>query len=153
MITEAPIGQPSTILVTAENGKQATYTFTYRVGYSNKANELLGIVVDGVGALDMTKGPDFTIDLPYSMDSLKVISVAKNYPEQKVIIIEGGVSDPTKIIVKSLNPDEADKVYTITPHRPTLDPAQLLDIQVAGTSISQFKSDCYSYVVSVASTP
>ena len=153
VITEAPIGQPSTILVTAENGKQATYTFTYRVGYSNKANELLGIVVDGVGALDMTKGPDFTIDLPYSMDSLKVISVAKNYPEQKVIIIEGGVSNPTKIIVKSLNPDEADKVYTITPHRPTLDPAQLLDIQVAGTSISQFKSDGYSYVVSVASTP
>ena len=153
MITEAPIGQPSTILVTAENGKQATYTFTYRVAYPNKTNELMGIVLDGIGALDMTQGPDFTIDLPYGTDSLKVISVAKNYPEQEVMIIEGGVVEPTTIIVKSLNPDEADAVYTLTPHLPSLDPAQLLDIQVAGTSISQFKADGYHYVLSVTSTP
>ena len=152
-ITEAPIGTPSTIVVTAENGKKATYSFSYRLAYPNKANELLGIVVDGIGALDMTQAPNFTIDLPYGTDSMKIISVAKNYPEQEVIIVEGGVREPTTVTVKSLNPDEADKVYTLTPHLPANDPAQLLDIQVAGTSIEHFNASVYNYVLSVAATP
>ena len=153
LITEAPIGQPSTILVTAENGKQATYTFTYRVAYPDKANELLGIVLDGVGVLDMTQGPDFTIDLPYGTDSMKVVSVAKNYPEQEVVIIEGGVTGPTKIIVKSLNPAEPDQVYTITPHLPANDPATFTDIRINGISLPTFDPEVYNYVVSVTETP
>ena len=147
-ITEAPIGKTSSVVVTAEDGTQATYTFTYRVALPNLPNELVGIVPDGFDALDMTQGPDFVIDLPYDATELKIASVVKSYPEQQVTILSGGVHTPTIITVKSLNPDEADKVYTITPNVNPLDPAQLLDIQIDGTSMPQFKPGMYNYVLS-----
>ena len=153
VITEAPIGKPSSIVVTAEDGTKATYTFSYQVELPVKANELLGIVLDGIGALDMTQAPNFTIDLPYGASPLKVVSVAKNYPEQRVSIVEGGLNSPTVITVKSRIPTEEDAVYTLTPNVYPYDPAQLLDIQVDGVSISQFSPDGYSYVLSVNSTP
>ncbi|MBR3408615.1 MAG: hypothetical protein IKG86_07215 [Paludibacteraceae bacterium] len=148
LITEAPIGQTSSVVVTAQDGTQATYTFTYRVALPDKANELLAIVLDPQGALDLTQGPNFTIDLPYGADSLKILSVTKTYPEQTVEIVSGGVLSPTTITVHSVKSEEADKVYTLTPRLPSIDPAQLLDIQVDGVSIAQFASDRYSYVVS-----
>ena len=151
-ITEAPIGKTSSVVVTAEDGTQDTYTFTYRVALPNLPNELVGIVPDGFDALDMTQGPDFVIDLPYDATELKIASVVKSYPEQQVTILSGGVHTPTIITVKSLNPDEADKVYTITPNVNPLDPAQLLDIQVNGQSMPQFRPDMYNYVLSSPDT-
>ena len=152
-ITEAPLGQPSTIVVTAEDGTQATYSFSYTVALPGLPNELTAIVLDGIGALDLTQGPDFTIDLPYGTTAMEVVSVAKNYQEQEVTIVGGGVLEPTVITVKSLDPNEADKVYTLTPNVYPYDPAQLLDIQVAGVSIPEFRPDVYNYVLSVAETP
>lgn len=148
LITEAPIGQTSSVVVTAQDGTQATYTFTYRVALPGKANQLLAIVLDGLGALDLTQGPDFTIDLPYGTTTFDVLSVTKNYPEQKVEIVSGGILSPTTITVHSADPDEANMVYTLTPNVNPLDPAQLLDIRVGGVSIAQFASDRYSYVLS-----
>ena len=152
-ITEAPLGQPSTIVVTAEDGTQATYSFSYQLALPGMPNELSAIVLDGIGALDMTQGPDFTIDLPYGTTAMEVVSVAKSYPEQEVTIVGGGVLEPTVITVKSLDPSEADKVYTLTPNVYPYDPAQLLDIQVAGASIPEFRPDVYNYVLSVDDTP
>jgi len=149
VITESPVGRPSTIRVTAEDGTQATYSFSYQLAWPDKTNELLSIVVDGVGALDMSQGPDFILDMPYGTTGINIVSMVKNYPEQEIYVLDGGVLEPTIITVKSLNPSEADKVYTITPNVNRLDPAQLLDIQVGGTSISQFRSDIYNYVLSV----
>lgn len=148
LITEAPIGQTSSVVVTAQDGTQATYTFTYHVALPGKANQLLAIVLDGLGALDLTQGPDFTIDLPYGTTTFDVLSVTKNYPEQKVEIVSGGILSPTTITVHSADPDEANMVYTLTPNVNPLDPAQLLDIRVGGVSIAQFASDRYSYVLS-----
>ena len=152
-ITEAPLGQPSTIVVTAEDGTQATYSFSYQLALPGLPNELTAIVLDGIGALDMTQGPDFTIDLPYGTTAMEVVSVAKNYQEQEVTIVSGGVLEPTVITVKSLDPSEEDKVYTLTPNVYPYDPAQLLDIQVGGVSIAQFQPDVYNYVLSVENTP
>ena len=149
VITEAPLGKPSTIVVTAEDGTQATYSFSYQLAFPDKTNELLAIVLDGIGALDMTQGPDFTINMPYGTTGINIVSISKNYPEQEVQVIYGGVYEPTTITVKSLNPAEADKIYTITLNVPHTDPAQLLDIKVGGTSIAQFRSDVYNYVLSV----
>ena len=139
MITEAPLGKPSTIVVTAEDGTQATYSFSYQLAFPDKTNELLAIVLDGIGALDMTQGPDFTINMPYGTTGINIVSISKNYPEQEVQVIYGGVYEPTTITVKSLNPAEADKIYTITLNVRHTDPAQLLDIKVGGTSIAQFR--------------
>ena len=153
VITEAPLGQPSTITVTAEDGTQSTYSFSYQVALPGLPNELTAIVLDGIGALDMTQGPDFIINLPYGTTAMDVVSVAKTYPEQEVRIINGGVLEPTIITVKSLDPNEADKIYTLTPNVYPYDPAQLLDIQVGGVSIAQFRPDVYNYVLSVENTP
>lgn len=153
VITEAPIGTPSTIVVTAEDGTSDTYSFSYQLDYPDKENELLSIVVEGVGILDMNQGPDFVVDLPYGTKKMDVISVMKNYPEQEVVIRGGGIYEPTTITVKSLNPAESDKVYTITPNVYPYDPAQLLDIQVGGTSIATFDPFVYNYVVPVTATP
>ena len=153
VITEAPIGKTSSVVVTAEDGTQATYTFTYRVNLPDKANELLAIVVDGFGPLDMTQGPDFTIDLPYGATGIEIASITKNYPEQEVMIFDGRTYQPTVITVKSINPEEADKVYTLTPNVAPYDPAQLMDIKIDGVSIPQFRPDVYSYVVSVNERP
>lgn len=149
LITESPIGQASTVVVTAEDGTQATYTINFAVEYPAVENKLLAIIIDGVGALDLTQGNDFTIDLPYGASSLEVVSVTKAYPEQEVQIIEGGVLTPTTITVKSLNPSEGNTVYTITPNVNPYDPAQLLDIKIDGTSLAQFQPGIYNYVISV----
>lgn len=153
VITEAPIGKPSTIIVTAEDGTQATYSFDYQLELPDKTNELTGIVVDGIGVLDMSQGPNFVLDLPYGTTSMTVVSVTKNYPEQEVKIIGGGIYEPTTITVKSLNPAEADKVYTITPNVYPYDPAMLTDLQIGGVSLPDFRPDVYNYVVSVTSAP
>ena len=149
VITEAPIGKTSSVVVTAEDGTQATYTFSYRVAMPNLSNDLQGIVVDGFGLLDMSQGPDFTVDLPYGTTTMDIVSFTKNYPEQQVEIINGGVNAPTRIRVRSLNPDEPDQVYTITPRVSDLDPAMLTDLTVNGQTIANFHPDVYNYVLSV----
>ena len=149
VITEAPIGKTSSVVVTAEDGTQAAYTFSYRVALPNLSNDLQGIVVDGFGLLDMSQGPDFTVDLPYGTTTMDIVSFTKNYPEQQVEIINGGVNAPTRIRVRSLNPDEPDQVYTITPRVSDLDPAMLTDLTVNGQTIPNFHPDVYNYVLSV----
>lgn len=153
LLTEAPLRNPSTIVVTAEDGSQATYTFRFTITPPEKTNVLLGIVIDGIGELDMSAGPDFVIPLPYGTTSMDVVSYVKNYPEQEVQIISDGIYAPTIIKVKSLNPSEADMIYTITPQVMAYDPAMLLDIKIGGVSLPQFRPDRYNYVVSVETTP
>lgn len=153
VITEAPIGVPSTIVVTAEDGTQATYRFSYQMEYPEQPNDLLSIVVDGVGALDLSQGNTFDFELPYGSDSLQIVSITKRYPEQRLQIINGGPNGTTTITVKSLNPAEADAVYTLTAHTAQYDPAMLEDIKVNGTSIPQFQPNIYNYVVSVSDVP
>lgn len=152
VITEAPIGKTSSVEVTAEDGTKKTYTFDFTITPPAIPNELASIVVDGIGVLDMNQGPNFVLDFPYGTTELNV-SVVKNYEDQVVTILNNGVNGPTTITVKSLNPSEADKVYTITPQVEQYDPAQLLDIKVNGQSLPQFNPNIYNYVISVTSTP
>lgn len=152
VITEAPIGKTSSVEVTAEDGTKKTYTFDFTITPPAIPNELASIVVDGIGALDMSKGPNFTLNFPYGTKELN-ISVVKNYEDQKVTIFNNGVNEPTTITVKSFNPAEADKVYTITPKVAAYDPAMLLELQVNGASLPNFKPNVYNYVVSVSDTP
>ena len=153
VITEAPLGEPSTIVVTAEDGSKATYTFTYKVAFPDKTNTLQAIVIDGIGALNMSDGPDFNIDLPLGATDFDIVSMTKNYPEQEIYVLKGGVLQPTVITVKSINPAEADKVYTITPHVPAYDPAILTDIKINDISLPEFRPEIFNYVLSVETTP
>lgn len=143
---------PTTIKVTAEDGTEATYTFALQVAYANKENTLQSIIVDNIGPLDLTAGTDLNVNLPYGTTELQFTYV-KQYPEQEVIILNGGVSSPTTITVKADDPAKATTVYTITPYLAKYDPAMLLDIQVDGATLPQFQPNVYNYVVSVENQP
>lgn len=153
VITEAPIGVPSSIVVTAEDGSQATYRFSYQLDFPATPNVLQSVVIDGVGAIDMTQGYAFSVNLPYGSTSLDIVSITKSYAEQRVQIINGGAYAPTTITVTSLNPDEADAVYTITPQVSVADPGMLTDIQADGVTIPHFRPNIFNYVVAVNETP
>lgn len=148
----AGLSAPATLRVTAEDGTVATYTFTFQVAYAPYDNALLSIVVENIGALDLSTGTDHTVTLPYGTTELQ-FSVVKQYPEQTVIVLNGGVSSPTTITVKADDPSKAATVYTITPSVAQYDPATLLDLQVNGETLPQFQSDVYNYVVSVSEQP
>lgn len=146
------LSAPATIKVTAEDGTQGTYTITFTVGYAPYENTLLSIVVDNIGALDLSAGTDHTVTLPYGTSEIQ-FSIAKQYPEQEVVIVNGGVNTPSSITVKADDPAKAEKVYTITPNLAQYDPAMLLDIKVNGETLPQFQPNVYNYVISVADQP
>ena len=144
--------QPATLRVTAEDGTVATYTFTFQVAYAPYDNALLSIVVENIGALDLSIGTNHTVALPYGTTELQ-FSIVKQYPEQTVTVLNGGVSSPTTITVKADDPAKADMVYTITPNVAQYDPATLLDLRVNGETLAEFQPDVYNYVVSVSKKP
>ena len=143
---------PATIKVTAEDGTENTYTITFTVAYAPYENTLLSLIVDNIGVLDLSVGTDHVVDLPYGTTDIQ-FSIVKQYPEQEVIILNGGVSNPSTITVKADDPTKANTVYTITPNLAKYDPATLLDIQVDGATLPQFQPNVYNYVVAVASQP
>ena len=146
------LSAPATIKVTAEDGTVGTYTVTFIVGYAPYENTLLSIVVDNIGALDLSAGADHTVALPYGTSEIQ-FSIVKQYPEQEVVIVNGGVNTPSTITVKADDPAKANKVYTITPNLAQYDPAMLLDIKVNGETLPQFQPNVYNYVISVADQP
>lgn len=152
VITEAPIGKTSSsIEVTAEDGTKKTYTFDFTITPPAIPNELTSIVVDGIGALDMNQGPNFTLNFPYGTKELNV-SVVKKYKDQEVTILNNGVNEPTTITVKSFNPAEADKVYTITPKVIDYPDYSLTSVTVNGAPLANFNPNILTYIIPVTTT-
>lgn len=139
---------PATLKVTAEDGTEATYTLTFQVAYAPYDNALLSIVVENIGALDLTAGTDHVVTLPYGTTEIH-FSIVKQYPEQEVIILNGGVSSPTTITVKADDPTKADKVYTITPQIMSL----LTGVTVDGVALANFDSEVFTYIIPVTQKP
>ena len=148
----AGLSAPATLRVTAEDGTVATYTFTFQVAYAPYDNTLQFIIVDSVGPLDLAAGTDHTITLPYGTTELH-FSIVKQYPEQEVIILNGGVSSPTTITVKADDPAKADKVYTITPQLITYPYYSLTGIKVDGAELPNFDPNTFTYILPVTQKP
>ena len=148
----AGLAAPATLYVTAEDGTVATYTFTFQVAYAPYDNTLLSIVVENIGALDLSTGTDHTVTLPYGTTELQ-FSVVKQYPEQTVTVLNGGVSSPTTITVKADDPAKADKVYTITPQLITYPYYSLTGIKVDGAELPNFDPNTFTYILPVTQKP
>ena len=148
----AGLSAPATLRVTAEDGSVATYTITFQATYAPYDNTLLSIIVENVGALDLTKGTDHIVTLPYGTTELH-FSIVKQYPEQEVIILNGGVSTPSTITVKADDPAKADKVYTITPQLMTYPEYSLTDVKVDGVTLENFDPNVFTYVIPVTQKP
>ena len=144
--------QPATLKVTAEDGTVATYTFTFQVAYAPYDNALLSIVVENIGALDLSIGTNHSVTLPYGTTELH-FSIVKQYPEQTVTILNGGVSSPTTITVKADDPSKADKVYTITPQLMTYPDYSLTGVKVDGAELPNFDPNVFTYIIPVTQKP
>ncbi|MBO5672778.1 MAG: hypothetical protein J6S09_00650 [Paludibacteraceae bacterium] len=148
----AGLSAPATLYVTAEDGTVAKYTFTFQVAYAPYDNTLLSIVVENIGALDLSAGAEHTVTLPYGTTEL-LFSIVKQYPEQQVVILNGGVSSPTTITVKADDPAKADKVYTITPQLMTYPDYSLTGIKVDGVELPNFDPNTFTYILPVTKKP
>ena len=146
------ISSPATIKVIAEDGTEATYTLTFQMAYAPFDNTLQSIIVDHVGALDLSAGTDHHITLPYGTTDLQV-SYIKQYPEQVVTVINGGVSSPTTITVTADNPTKADVVYTITPTVTPYPEYALTGVKVDGVELANFDPSVFTYIIPVTSKP
>ena len=144
--------QPATLKVTAEDGTEATYTLTFQVAYAPFDNTLQSIIVDHVGALDLSAGTDHHITLPYGTTDLQV-SYIKQYPEQSVTFINGGVSAPSTITVKADNPAKEDVVYTITPTVTPYPEYSLTSVKVDGVELANFDPNVFTYIIPVSQKP
>lgn len=142
------LSAPATIKVTAEDGTQGTYTITFTVGYAPYENTLLSIVVDNIGALDLSAGTDHTVTLPYGTSEIQ-FSIVKQYPEQEVVIVNGGVNTPSTITVKADDPAKAEKVYTITPQHMSL----LTGVTVDDVALANFNPNTFTYIIPVTQKP
>lgn len=153
----APISGVTRLIVTAENGDQREYTFRFEVAHAEEANVLKSLVINtnkqqGVQRTLAEDETDITIDLPYGTTELN-FGYVKSYEEQAVLVQQGGIFGDTKITVKANRGDEADKVYTITPHIEMQNPAVLESITVNGSPLAGFDKNRFSYVINVTDQP
>ena len=153
----APISGVTRLIVTAENGDQREYTFRFEVARAEEANVLKSLVINtnkqqGVQRTLAEDETDITIDLPYGTTELN-FGYVKSYEEQAVLVQQGGIFADTKITVKANRGDEADKVYTITPHIEMQNPAVLESITVNGSPLAGFDKNRFSYVINVTDQP
>ena len=148
----AGLAAPATLSVTAEDGTVAKYTFTFQATYAPYDNTLLSIVVENIGALDLSAGTDHTVTLPYGTTELH-FSIIKQYPEQEVIILNGGVSSPSTITVKADDPAKEQTVYTITPNLMTYPEYSLTSVQLDGIAFSDFNPNTFNYMINTPTAP
>lgn len=155
MVTTATIATTSTatITVSAPSGASLTYTLNFSVAPSGLENSLTAIVVDGVGALDLTQGPNFDVVLPYGATNMIIAATTKRYPEQSVLVTPGGINGPTTIKVLSGQAGVRDTLYTLNPVRTLNDPGSLIDIKANGATIPAFKPYQYNYILPVTAKP
>ena len=143
---------PSTIQVTAEDGTEGTYTLIFNKAYAPFENTLQSIIVDHVGALDLSAGADHQVTLPYGTTDLQLTYI-KRYPEQVVTIVNGGVHTPTTITVKADNPTKADMVYTITPNLMAYPEYSLTGVKVDSVELANFDPNVFTYIIPVTQKP
>lgn len=143
---------PATIKVTAEDGTKNTYTITFTVAYAPYENTLLSLIVDNIGVLDLSAGTDHVVDLPYGTTDIQ-FSIVKQYPEQEVIILNGGVSNPSTITVKADDPAKAETVYTITPSLLTYPAYSLTSVQLDGIAFEDFNPNTFNYIITTPTVP
>lgn len=160
-IESRPLGEATTITVTAEKGNTKTYRFYFEAKGTEAENKLRLIQYkytrenapeEVITKSLMTNEQDFEVALPYGTKTFEVL-YEKNYNEQVVFAQQGGILHPTILKVMANHTGYEDLTYTITPKVSEQNPAVLTDIKVNGVTIEGFDSNRFSYIVNVTSNP
>lgn len=160
-IESRPLGQTTTVSVTAENGDTKTYRFLFKVAEVEAANTLRVIkyrfarenTPDLFDTVSLNATQFVTeVNLPYGTKTFEVI-YEKNYNEQVVFAQQGGILHPTILKVMANHTGYEDLTYTITPKVSEQNPAVLTSLKVNGVEVDGFDSNRFSYIVNVTSNP
>lgn len=145
-------GGDTEIKVIAQSGQYQTYKIHFTTVKPAVDNVLKSLTVNG-DVKDLTAGDVINITLPFGTTTLP-IEYEKNFDEQTVIVYNGGVTKPTKLIVCANHPDVADKVYTINPTvEPYAKAGKLESLTFKNTPVPNFQPNVYNYVVNVTAEP
>ena len=100
----------------------------------------------------MAAGTEHTVTLPYGTTDIQ-FTIVKQYPEQVVTVLNGGVSAPSIITVKADDPAKADVVYTITPNLITYPEYSLTGVNINGIELADFDPNVFTYIIPVTEKP
>lgn len=152
--TEGAINQKSIIKVTAEDGTQRQYEFTWRMTESEADNLLTALYVGENQVSDFEPNKlNYTVQLPAGTTLLPAISYVKMFDSQSVEIISDGVDGTTYINVHSNRVPDEVTTYTLTSEVMTISGAILTDISLDDVPMTQFNPGQTSYVVPITEKP
>lgn len=142
------------ITVTAADGV-TTNTYTVHMAIENHPeNVLLGLNA-GMVVLDsaaLNAEGDIYVDVPFDATSLGILSIQKAFPEQYLVVNDGGAIRPTTIwVYAGRSSEETPRIYTLVPRR-AKSPMLLTDLTVDGTTIDGFSSERFDYILAVESS-
>jgi len=143
-------GGETWIKVTAQSGDTRTYHVRFVKAKPKQQNILKQIKVNGE---TVAINDSIFVDLAYGEMQFD-IDYEKNYDQQAVIVSNGGVGQPSQLIVVANHKNIADKVYTIIPRLPEFNPTGKLEsLSFGGKPVPNFRPNVYNYVVSVTAKP
>lgn len=147
-----PLHQPSELIVTAEDGSMRTYRFAFHVMNTLAENVLAALFVNGENIPLQDGIFRYTVSLPYDTHTMDV-QYTKQYDEQSVHVLVGGVTQPTILTVYSMDTTVTPAVYTIVPEVQYDNTATLEGFMVDGEPCLDFRPNKYRYVINVENTP
>lgn len=143
----APVTEPTTITVTAENGDTRTYTFHFKVQPAVGKNVLKSLTVrETEYSIPLNDSQmEYEVRLPFGTTSF-TLDYEKSFAEQTVWMRQGGLLEPTVITVRGNRDTDDDKKYTIIPVVAD-NPAVLKSITINDELLADFDPQRFSYIV------
>ena len=158
---KAPITGVTKIIVTAQNGDKRTYSISYNIAQPTEENIVTRIdysYTDAEGTktdkIENPKKGDNIVNLPFGCTEFAIDSVYKKYPEQTIMLFNGGIRRGAKIIAVANRQGVNDATYTVTPVMPEMKTeGKLKSLTFKGKTVPNFRPDVYNYIVKVTSQP
>ncbi|GHV35792.1 hypothetical protein FACS1894178_6120 [Bacteroidia bacterium] len=148
--------EPSFVKVTAENGTVRSYKLTFTVDMSALIGEnyLDNIFVGGQPIAGFAAGNfSYNLTLPYGTTTMPEITVTKNYPEQSIVITDGGLNGTSVVRAYSNVQGIMPLDYTINIKVSDIPTTTLTSISFDDIVFSGFDPKVHSYIVPVTSQP
>lgn len=149
VLTKGAIGEPTTLLVTAESGKTTTYTIHFAIEQSSNA-QLADIQIDGKSLEGFAAGK-YSYNYPLEVGTTDVPAVTWTAGDayQTISATEPSLTSAMQITVTSED-GKVTNVYKVNFTVAQAGVSTLLDIQVNGTSLADFEPNKFDYNYTLA---
>ncbi len=143
-------GGETWIKVIAQNNDSRTYHVQFVKQKPTQPNVLNSLKINGE---TVELKDTILLVLPFGTTDLD-LAYTTSFAEQSVLVNDGGVLQPTQLVVMANHPEVADKVYTIIPTVERFAKSgKLQSLTFNGNVVPNFQPDVYNYVVNVTAQP